>query len=91
MIEGVSLTVISAISRVKRIPPETVTLESRLEDLGLDSLDGLNVFFELEEAFDMTIPDEQARSMRSVREIVDGISRLLEHRRAAGEPGAVQG
>ncbi len=70
--------VVAAIAKVKRIPPESITLESRLEDLGMDSLDGLNVFFELEEALDMSIPDEQARSMRSVREVVDGINRLLE-------------
>ncbi len=80
--------VVGAIAKVKRIPTGSISLESRLEDLGMDSLDGLNVFFELEEAFDMSIPDEQARSMRSVREIVDGIEGLLDREKSGG-PGRV--
>ena len=69
---------VEAIARVKRIPMETVRLDSRLQDLGMDSLDGLNLFFELEEMFDISIPDDKARSMRSVRGIVDEITRMLE-------------
>jgi acyl carrier protein len=85
MTSEVALQVIEAIARVKRIPAQNVRIESRLDELGLDSLDGLNVFFELEEAFDLSIPDEQARSLRSVQEIVDTICRLLEQRKTAGE------
>jgi acyl carrier protein len=78
----VSLKVIAAIAKVKRLPVERVQLDSRFEDLGMDSLDGLNVFFELEETFDIAIPDEQAKSLRSVRDVVDAISRVLELRHA---------
>lgn len=84
MASDVALQVIEAIAKVKRIPPQSVGIESRLEELGMDSLDGLNVFFELEEAFDLSIPDEQARSLRSVRDIVETICRLQEQQRIAG-------
>jgi acyl carrier protein len=60
MSDAVSVRVIEAVSKVKRIPLDSITLESRLEALGMDSLDGLNLFFELEEALDISIPDEQA-------------------------------
>lgn len=75
--EAVSRRVIEAIVRVKRIPVEAVTVDSRFQDLGMDSLDGLNLFFELEEMFDISISDELARSMRSVRDVVDEITRIL--------------
>jgi acyl carrier protein len=88
MSDVVSVRVMEAIAKVKRIPLDSITPGSRLEDLGMDSLDGLNLFFELEEAFDISIPDEQARALRSVGEIIDGIGRLLEARETAAEQRA---
>jgi acyl carrier protein len=82
MSDAVSVKVMEAVAKVKRIPLESITPASRLEDLGMDSLDGLNLFFELEEAFDISIPDEEARALRSVADIINGIGRLLEAREA---------
>lgn len=80
--DSVTAKVIQAIAKAKHISPDSITLESRLEDLRMDSLDGLDVFFELEEVFDMNIPDERVRSVRSVQEIVDEITKLLEQKTA---------
>ena len=44
-------TVIASIALVKEIPAGDITLNQSFEDLGMDSLDGLNVVFELEKAF----------------------------------------
>ncbi len=77
MSDAVAQKVIAAIAKMKRIPEETVTLDSSLEELRIDSLDGLNLFFELEEAFDINIPDDGAKSMRSVRQIVEGLDLLI--------------
>ncbi len=79
--EEVIQTVIASIARVKKIEPGTVQLDSTFEDLRMDSLDGLDLFFELEEAFDITIPDNRARSIRTVGCIVDEIQRLLVERK----------
>lgn len=68
--------VIAAIAKIKKIAPETIKLESTFKDLKMDSLDGLDLFFELEEAFDLTITDERARSLRTVRDIVEEIEKL---------------
>ena len=43
-----------------------------------DSLDGLNLVFELEEEFELMIPDDTVSEMKSVRQAVDGINKLLE-------------
>ncbi len=82
MSDAVAQKVIAAIAKMKRIPEDTVTLDSSLEELKIDSLDGLNLFFELEEAFDMTIPDEKARTMRTVRQIVEELQRILAEKNA---------
>ncbi len=56
--------VITILSTVKHIPREQIKLESSLVDLGFDSLDTISMLFELETAFNVSIPDESARSIR---------------------------
>jgi acyl carrier protein len=75
--------VLSVIATSKRIPRERVSLDSSLEDLGMDSLDQLNLLFALESDFNISIPDEEAKSIRNVREMVEGVRKLV-----AGASGA---
>jgi acyl carrier protein len=69
--------VISVIAKTQRIPREKITLESTFEELGLDSLDSVNILFALEEEFQINIPDEDTRDIRGVRQMVEGIGKLL--------------
>jgi acyl carrier protein len=69
--------VLSVIATSKRIPRERVSLDSSLEDLGMDSLDQLNLLFALESDFNISIPDEEAKSIRNVREMVEGVRKLV--------------
>ncbi len=71
-------TVISVIAETKRIPREQVTIDSTFEELGIDSLDGVEIVSELEEEFDISIPNEVAFEMRSVRDVVQGLQALLD-------------
>lgn len=82
MSEKIAETVIISIAKIKKIDPDTVKLSSTFEELNMDSLDGLDVFFELEEAFDLTIPDDRARSLRTVGNIVNEIEKLLVEQKA---------
>ncbi len=75
--------VIELIAQKKRIPPESVSLDSTFLDLGIDSLDGMDLLFTFEETFKLTIPDEVAQQMRSVRQVVDALRAAL-----AGSPQA---
>lgn len=65
------------IARTQHIPPESVTIDSTFEELKIDSLDGINILFALESEFDVDIPDDAARQIRSVREMAEGIAKLL--------------
>ncbi len=49
--------VLKVIALTKRLPRETVTLDSSFESLGIDSLDRLNILFDLESEFDIEIND----------------------------------
>lgn len=71
--------VIRVFANFKKVSPDEINPETTFEDLGLDSLDGMNLVFELEEEFDIMIPDDRVRSMKSVNEAVEGIEYLLAH------------
>lgn len=76
--------VIAIIAAVKRVSPQSVRLETTFEQLAIDSLDKINILFELESAFDIEIPDEEARSITSVGGIVERLSEHLKSRRSQG-------
>src|SRR5687767_1655972 len=76
--KSVEERVIRVFADFKKVPQEEITMDTTFEELGFDSLDGLNLVFELEEEFDMTIPDDQVAEMKGVRQAVKGIEALLE-------------
>jgi acyl carrier protein len=69
--------VTQVIARTQHIAPETVTIDSTFEELKIDSLDGINILFAIESEFDVDIPDDAARQIRTVRAMVEGIDKLL--------------
>ena len=85
MSEDVIARVTSVIAKTQKIPPETVTIDRSFEELKIDSLDGINILFALEGEFDLDIPDDAARGIRTVREMVEGIEKLLIAKSQAAE------
>lgn len=69
--------VTGVIAKTQKIPPESVTIDKSFEELNIDSLDGINILFALEGEFDLDIPDDAARGIRTVRDMVEGIEKLL--------------
>lgn len=61
-----------------------VTLDSTLEDLGIDSLGLVESIFAIEEEFDITVPfnaNEPSNSdfdISSVSKIIEGVTRLVK-------------
>jgi acyl carrier protein len=70
--------VIEIIAREQHLDPGKITLDSKFAELGIDSLDGVNILFALEEEFKIDIPDSVAQNMKSVRQVVDSLTRVLE-------------
>jgi len=72
------------IAATQHVPKEKITAESTFEELGIDSLDGINILFAVESEFNINIPDDAAQNIRSVRDVVDGIAKLID----TGQGGA---
>lgn len=81
--DAVTERVIQVIAKAQHIPVENVKAESTFEELKIDSLDGLQIVFALEEEFDISIPDEEAKALRSIGQAVSGIKQLLAAKAAA--------
>ena len=52
---------------------------SFIEDLGADSLDIVELVMQMEEEFDLDIPDEDAEKMKTVGDVVKYISSKTTH------------
>jgi NADH dehydrogenase (ubiquinone) 1 alpha/beta subcomplex 1, acyl-carrier protein len=72
--------VIEIITREQHLEPGVVKLSSSFAELGIDSLDAVNILFAMEEEFKIDIPDAVAQNMKSVSQAVDGLTRVLEGR-----------
>lgn len=70
--------IIDVIANTQHMAPERITLDSTFQELNIDSLDGINILFALENEFNVNIPDDAAQNIRTVREMVDGVTRLVE-------------
>jgi acyl carrier protein len=70
--------VIEIIAREQHLDASKITAESQFAELGIDSLDGVNILFALEEEFKIDIPDSVAQNMKSVRQVVESLTRVLE-------------
>lgn len=59
------------IARQLDIDPETITADSRLvDDLKADSLDIVELIMDLEQEFDVEIPDEELPNVHTIGDIV---------------------
>ncbi len=74
--------VLKVIATTKRIPLESVHPDSSFESLGIDSLDRLNILFDLESEFDIEINDEDAKKVQNIHEMVLGIKQLVDAKTA---------
>ncbi|HEU0140681.1 MAG TPA: acyl carrier protein [Bryobacteraceae bacterium] len=78
--------VIKIIAATQHIELEKITPESTFQELGIDSLDGINILFALENEFSINIPDDAGQRIRTVREMVDGVRTLI----SGGDPAQAQ-
>lgn len=82
---SITQRVIETIAKTQHIPPESIQPDSTFAELKIDSLDGLQILFALEEEFNISIPDDEAKKLKSIDEVVKGVEALLA---AAAAPPA---
>lgn len=61
------------------VEPESITLESNIRtDLGLNSLELVNLAVEIEEEFEVEIPDREAMGIETVADAIRIIEEYME-------------
>jgi len=72
------------LSELFEIPPEKVTPEAKLfEELGLDSIDAVDLVIKLQQLTGRRIAPEDFKSVRTVGDVLECIQRLLTTNEAA--------
>ncbi|MDE3110101.1 MAG: acyl carrier protein [Acidobacteriota bacterium] len=88
MSDPVAEKVMATLASVKRIPADSIKLDSNLQEMGIDSLDVFSLVFELENAFRISIPDDDVRSIKTVNDVVEGIKKLLSAAPSEASPSS---
>jgi len=78
---------LKTIAASKRIPVESVTIDSEFQQLGIDSMDAVEILFALENEFDISIPDDDVRNVRNIREMCEGVDKLVAAKSAGAQAG----
>ena len=50
-------------------------------------MDAVEILFALENEFDISIPDDEVRSVRNVRDMCAGVEKLVAAKEAGGQAG----
>ena len=87
MSEDLIKRVTKVIATSKRIPLESVTIDSEFAQVGIDSMDAVEILFALEGEFDISIPDDEERTVRNVRDMCAGVERLVAAKSADAPAG----
>lgn len=73
---SIQLKVIQVITEQLSLREDDVELDSRfVEDLGADSLDIVELVMEIEDEFDMEIPDEEIEKMNTVQDVISYVAK----------------
>lgn len=65
------------IAERKGIQPEEVNLTDSFEDLNMDSLDSVELISELEDLFQVNIPNQELLQIKTVKEAVESLAKLV--------------
>ena len=77
-------TIFDIIAKTCSVPRDRITPDSTLKDLDVHSLDAVQVLFEIEDKFDISVPErEDQYSAGTVRDLIEGVDRLLAAKAAA--------
>lgn len=73
------LAVVDVMLKLASVEPEKAKLEDSFEDIGLDSLDVIEVVMAVEEHFNIHIPDKEAQELVTVQDLVNLTEKILNN------------
>ncbi len=84
MKQSVEHQVLKIIAKIKNVSPGDIQTHQLIEEVCSDSLDLVTLLFDLEDAFDINIPDE-AKSLKTIQDMIEGIEQLLQAKQVTEE------
>ncbi len=76
--DSIAAEVLTRLAATKQRPAVDIDLDTPLEDLQVDSLDKVSLAFDIEEAYNISIPESALSTIRTPRNIVTGIQTQLK-------------
>jgi acyl carrier protein len=88
MSEEINSVVLDILARHTQLDRGKVNLDTRLNSVGVDSLMMVEIIFDLEERFDISIPDpefvgQQNKQFETVADVVRVVKELIEQQQTA--------
>ena len=81
---SVQETIFAIISKEAGIDPGKISLNSTLKDLEIQSLDAVQIIFEIEDHYKITMPDRDPNfDTESVKGLVEAVERLVAEKQSA--------
>jgi acyl carrier protein len=79
--------VFEIVAKAAKVDVGVIRSESTLKDLGIASLDAIELIFDIEEHFDISFPDQQGANFDTdtAQSLVDAVQKALADKAAAGE------
>jgi acyl carrier protein len=82
-------SVFGIIAKESNIDIGRISLDSTLKDLDIQSLDAVQIIFEIEDHFKITLPDRDPNfDTDSVKGLVEAVEKLVAEKPAADAPAA---
>jgi len=84
---SVQETIFGIISKEAGIDLATITPQSTLKDLEIQSLDAVQIIFEIEDHYKITLPDRDPNfDTDSVNGLIDAVEKLLAEKQSGAAP-----
>jgi len=61
----------------KGVDAEKVMIDSSFEELGMDSLDAVELVADMEEIFNVNIPNTDLQNFKTIRQAVEGLEKAI--------------
>jgi acyl carrier protein len=87
MNQSIEQRVLKIIAKIKNISPNDIRVEQAIEEVCEDSLDVVSLLFDLEDEFEISIPDE-AKELKTIQDMINGIETLIQAKRITEETPA---
>lgn len=83
--EEIKEKVFDIVAKEARLERETLSLDTNLEDLGIESLDMVQILFGIEDTFDVYVPqDDDSFKLEKMQDVVEGVKKLIADKQTGG-------